>query len=382
VATRVRCISIVLLLPSFIVLAGCGSGNHSTICPLSNNALGCGCGPTSTACQSPEYLYATGLNSQVSAFPVDPSTGKLGSPTSTSSPNLSLGMAVIDNQFLYVSNPEIMSGGAIDAWSIDLNSGKLTAVPGSPFSTGIFSVANGLVADDVGPFLYVADAGRIDGFKADATGALSALPGSPFPSGTNLYLATDPGAKFIFSSVDDPPGGVFAFTIDSTTGALTAVPGSPFPVIPNFTGNAQPGAIIVDLSGKFVFTTLATTNQVAGFSIDSTTGALTPVPGSPFTAGKGPLALAATVGEFLFVSNALDGNLSGYNVDPTTGMLTPMAGSPFPVRAAALTTNNAGNFLYASQPDGMAVYDVSSNGPTQVGNTIPFAGATVLTFVP
>lgn len=374
--TFARLVPAVLLLA---MLAGCGSsGVH--VCPAATS--GCGCGFTSNLCMAPAYIYATGLNSQVSAFPVDPTTGKLSSPVSTTGPNLTLGMAVINGQFLYVSNPEIMAGGAIDAWSIDLATGNLTTVPGSPFSTGVFSQANGLVSDNAGPFLYVADAGRIDGFKSDITsGALTPLPGSPFTSGTNLYLATDPANKFLFASADDPPGSVFVFTIDSTTGALTPVQGSPFPTIAGFQGNTQPGPIVVDLSGQFVYTTLTATNQVAGFSINSSTGALTPVPGSPFTTGQTPLSLTAAIGETLFVSNSKDGDLSGYSVDATSGILTPLANSPFPIRAGALTTNFSGNYLYASQADGMAVYSVSPGGPTQIGTTVPAAGATVITFV-
>jgi hypothetical protein len=58
-------------------------------------------------------------------------------------------MAALGNQFLYVSNPQLTLGGAssIDAWSINLGSGALTTVSGSPFSLGPLSLAAGLAAD-------------------------------------------------------------------------------------------------------------------------------------------------------------------------------------------------------------------------------------------
>jgi 6-phosphogluconolactonase (cycloisomerase 2 family) len=64
-------------------------------------------------------------------------------------------------------------------------------------------------------------------------------------------------------------------------------------------------------------------------------------------------------------------------------VLTPLAGSPFAIRAGALTTNSSGSFLYTAGSDGMMAFkiDATSGILTQVGSAIPFAGATVLSFV-
>jgi 6-phosphogluconolactonase (cycloisomerase 2 family) len=239
-----------------------------------------------------------------------------------------------------------------------------------------------LAIDFNNQILYVADAGKIDALQANTTtGGLTAIPQSPFPSGANLFLAIDPTDQFLFASVADPPGGVAAFTIDSITGALTAVAGSPFRADPNST--VQPGEIVVDPSGKFVYVTLVQSGQVAGFSITTPSGALTPVPGSPFPAGNGPLSLTAA-NEFLYVSNAMDGTLSGYAIDSATGILTALADSPFPIRAGAITSDTFGAFLFVSGTGGMTSFkvDVTSGALAQVGAPVPYAGATVLTYVP
>jgi 6-phosphogluconolactonase len=362
-----------------LALGGCGT-NGTKVCPLA----GC-CGPASDACAVPQYLYALGLNGQISAFPINGSTGAPGSPTSNSGPANSLGMAALNNQFLYASNPQLGllgTSGSIDAWSINLGTGALTTVQGSPFSLGPLSLGAGLAANGPAKVLYVGDAGRIDALKAAANGALSTVIGSPFPAGTNLYLTVDPQNRFLFASDDTPPGNVLAFTIDPSTGALTTVAGSPFATIPGSVGNTQPGAIVVDSSGSFVFTALTATNQIAAFKITASSGALTPVLGSPFPSGTHPIALA-TANSFLYVSNAQDGTISGYTIDPTTGVLTSLAASPFAIYAGPLAVAPYGAYLYMTGPGGLLAFriDPQSGALTQIGSPIPYAGATVLTFV-
>ena len=377
-ATR-TCRTAALLFLFFVIfaLAGCSGGPH--VCPAASSSSTCGCGAAALCPLPPPHLYADGINGQISVFPVDRGTGAIGSPTSVNGPSMSLGMAALNDQFLYV---DFALGGpaSIDAWSIDSSTGTLTPAPS--FSLGTLSIAAGLAIDFNNQILYVADAGKIDALKADTTtGALTAIPQSPFPSGANLYLAIDPTDQFLFASVADPPGGVGAFTIDSITGALTAVAGSPFRADPNST--VQPGEIVVDPSGKFVYVTLVQSNQVAGYSITMPSGALTPVPGSPFPAGSGPLGLTA-VNEFLYVSNLMDGTLSGYTIDFASGMLTPFANSPFPIRAGAITGDTFGAFLFVSGTGGITSFkvDVTSGALTQVGSPVPSAGATALTYVP
>ena len=140
---------------------------------------------------------------------------------------------------------------------------------------------------------------------------------------------------------------------------------------------------MTDPTGSFVYTGLLTTGQVAGFSINATTGALTPVPGSPFPAGNNPLSLAA-VNNFLYVSNFTDGTISGYSINPTNGALTALAGSPFAIHGGPLVASPFGGFLYTTGPGGLLAFSINpqTGALTQVGSAVPYGGATVLTFVP
>ena len=368
-----RCTASLLICVTLIALSGCSSNDH-VVCP----GVGC-CSSNSDACVAPQYVLANGPN-QVSLFSVDPSSGALGSPTTVTGPAQSLGMAVLDNQFVYVSDSGLSAPTAIDGWSLNIGTGALSNVPGSPFALGPLSLGTGLAASTTAQTLYVADFLQIDALKADATGALTVVPGSPYPSGNNLFLTTDISGQFLFPSENDPPGSIGAFTTDPTTGALTQVAGSPFQIDPSVP-DVHPESIVVDSSGQFVYVVLVTSGQIAGFSISRPSGTLTQIPGSPFTAGTTPLAVISA-GRYLYVSNASDRTLSGYSVDPSSGVLTELAGSPFSINTGALAANTSGTYLYASVADEITTFriDGTTGALTQVSST-PFSGASVLTFV-
>src|SRR6202012_4268773 len=102
-------------------------------------------------------------------------------------------------------------------------------------------------------------------------------------SGLNVQLVVDPSGKFLYASNDNdffgnnPTDSISAFTIEPS-GALTPVPDSPFAIPGPGGGTSEPFGIVD--TGSFVYAALL--NQVAAFSVDSTTGALAFVPGSPF----------------------------------------------------------------------------------------------------
>jgi DNA-binding beta-propeller fold protein YncE len=59
-------------------------------------------------------------------------------------------------------------------------------------------------------------------------------------------VAVDPTGKFVY--VPSWNGGVWGYTINPTTGALTPIPGSPFP-----SGAHGPYWVAVDPTGKFAY---------------------------------------------------------------------------------------------------------------------------------
>jgi 6-phosphogluconolactonase (cycloisomerase 2 family) len=147
-----------------------------------------------------------------------------------------------------------------------------------------------------GQFLYTANlfSNDVSAYAIDReTGSLSPVPGSPFASQNQpIGIAIDPLGHFVFA-VNRFSDNVSVYAIDRSTGSLTQVSGSPF------TTGRNPVAVGLDPSGRFVYvanTAVLPTNvsTVSGFTLDPTTGALTPVPGSPFVSGRNPNDIAIT----------------------------------------------------------------------------------------
>jgi 6-phosphogluconolactonase len=88
-------------------------------------------------------------------------------------------------------------------------------------------------------------------------------------------------------------------------------------------------ALTNPLLAQFAYVANATSNNVSGYTINATTGALTAIAGSPFPAGSFPFSVAVDpTGKFAYVANSSSNNVSGYTINATTGALTAIAGSP------------------------------------------------------
>jgi 6-phosphogluconolactonase len=153
-----------------------------------------------------------------------------------------------------------------------------------------------------------------------------------------MMVRVDPSGRYAYAT-NLNSDNISAYSINSSTGALTPIAGSPF-TFPTLVG--QSTGLAVDPSGRFVYATDSNSNYVVAFSIDNSTGALTPISGSPFASGAGPWgAFFHPSGKVLYVTNNGEGTISAYAVDSTSGSLTPISGSPFVV------SGNGTNGVYA-----------------------------------
>ena len=146
--------------------------------------------------------------------------------------------------------------------------------------------------------------------------------------------------KFLYLPQNDSLT-IQAFTIDHTTGALTAIAGSPF-------ATAGADSITSDPLGRFLFVGNQTTGTVSVFQINATTGALVAAPGSPFSAFNLDFASVLAVdgtGKFLYVGQNIPAlPVYGFSIDQTSGALTPLAASPFGLGVAGVRTDFTGKF--------------------------------------
>jgi 6-phosphogluconolactonase len=373
---RLLAASAMLLLHALLV--SCGSSNGTQICNAPSSSSTCVCGASAVQgcpAQLIEYLYTSGGSGQVLAFNIDTSTGVLTGPISTMTGAASIGMALVDDQFVYVSDP---SHTQLDGFSFN-QSGALNTLSGSPFSAGQSSAPQGLASPTSGAqLLYAADNAAVDAFSISTTGVPAAITGSPFSSGTNTYLTTDPDGFFVFTSIDDAPGGIFGFTVGST-GALTEIAGSPFAIPGQSVANSQPSGIVAN--ELCVYAALTGSNQIAAFTITSGTGVLTPVPNSPFPAGNAPTVLVLT-DSFLYAINSVDSTISGYSVDSSTGALTSLANSPFSIAGTAVTADFSGQYLYVSGATGIQAFTIdSTTGNLAAISGSPFAASDVVSLI-
>jgi len=365
---RLASAAVVLALLS---ISGCGGGGAAPI--------GCS-GTTGATCVAPEFLYATAQN-QILGFTVNLATGVLSAPTTTPGPAGSLGIpslgivSLSTLGFVYVTDPQ---NSQIDGFAVNNSTGALSPLPGSPFPLpspfGLPGLVAGMVADSQGKFLYVAN-GSINAFSINAaTGALTSIASPPITSGGGLEVTIDPFGKFLYS-IDGSQ--ISAFTIDSNTGVLTAVAGSPF-ALP-VTG-VDATVLTVDSTGHFVYVIAngipigGSNNYVLGFSIDTASGGLTPIAGSPsFPTLLSPFAIAAS-GGFLYANSPA--GILVFSITPATGVLTEIAGSPFATHLAfnGMVLSADGKLLYESGAAGeidMSVIDPTSGAVTGAGPPTP-----------
>jgi 6-phosphogluconolactonase (cycloisomerase 2 family) len=144
-----------------------------------------------------------------------------------------------------------------------------------------------LTADASGKFLYVSDGNTLTAIYSidQSTGALTEVTGSPRYLGVACIQAS-PGSEFLLgipSCLGLGDAHMHVFSIDTTTGIPTEVSGSPFPT------TASVFNFAISPLGQSVYTfgyaTGGSTTVAAmeGYQMDSATGKLTPISGSPFT---------------------------------------------------------------------------------------------------
>ena len=285
-----------------------------------------------------KFLYvANSKANTVSLFNIanDGSLSQNGAPTQAGSGPYQV---IVDpsGKYLLVTNS---ASNDISVFSIDSGSGALTEVAGSPFFANIDP--GEILIPPTGDLVYVTNSGvgTVTAFTfSTSTGALTLVPGSPYYTGAGASgLAVDSTGTHLYvansTAVNNPPtsiGNLSGFNINLTPGvnygSLSAIVGSPFVQI----AGSEPTALVFSANGNFLFaTTPGGVYSVWAFSIDSTTGALTPTINSPFSVTAGNLfAIIDSAGGGFFYIGSPTG-IQGYTYDQNTGQPTVINHSPF-----------------------------------------------------
>ncbi len=174
---------------------------------------------------------------------------------------------------------------------------------------------------------------------------------------------------------------VSGFSINTTTGALTPVAGSPF------AAGTDPTSVAVDATGRFAYVAnqnySAKSGSVSAYAISASTGVLTAVSGSPFASAGEPYGMAVDpAGKFAYVPNVYSDSVSAYTIDQTTAALTSIAGSPFATTGGSepegVTVDPTGRFVYVpdSGSNNVSAYTITATGALTAVPGSPFKAGT------
>ena len=200
-------------------------------------------------------------------------------------------------------------------------------------------------------------------------------------SGTDFKVY--PGGTFLYVS-DFNTASVYAYSINQSTGALTPVSGSPF-THPSLSGHGGP--IAINPAGTYLFVSNAS-GTIVSFTINSMSGLLIPnAAASPVSDANLPgYLIVDSTGKFLIASNHSDSsgqNYSVFSVNSSTGVLIAATGSPFTfgqnTQPEQILLNSGNSVLYAALSGSQQVnalnFDATSGRLTAIQGAPYAAGA-------
>jgi 6-phosphogluconolactonase (cycloisomerase 2 family) len=265
--------------------------------------------------------------------------------------------------FVFVTEGAQPTGNGVYVFKVNSN-GSLTPVAGSPFTGQDF--IGWIAVDPSGKYLYGVGSNSVTAFAIDVTsGALTPLPGSPYSISTGSCSADadsviDPFGYFVYTG-DATAGDVSGFAIEASTGTLTSAAGSPYPVNGGCTSNPyatdRPVAIAIEATGRYLYVANSTNGpDISIFSINAGNGALTFV--ADTSSEPGGYCGASTLrpdpsGNFLYSFSPAPDNLCtgptppqtsviGLSINHSTGALTPVPGSPYAIPLGTGTDEPSG----------------------------------------
>jgi 6-phosphogluconolactonase (cycloisomerase 2 family) len=316
------------------------------------------------------YVYMTGSNKSaqgvITGYEVDYQTGalvRIGNPTQAGVNPTRL--AITPNGLcLYVVNQD---DNTVQPFTVN---GDGTLVAKTAVKVG-GTIPTGAAIDQQGKFLYVTYTYQA-GYSAanPGPGGITIFPiNSDYSLGTasNVNIGNNPVAitttmfnnyVYVVDQETVPNATVLGFTENTSTGALTPTPGTNITTVggktvaTGYSTGTVPSAIVAAPTARFVYVTDQATNQLYGYTVSSS-GALVSMVNGPFTTGLFPVAIAIEPrGKYMYVSNFNASTVSAYAIDQATGSPTASVGSTAVAVKAGPTCLSVdpalGEYLYVS----------------------------------
>ena len=291
-------------------------------------------------------------------------------------------MDAINGLVAQISASDVATAGTAEVTVFNPGSG------GGSSSPSTFTITPGAVdpqsiaVDPAGKFAYVASAGcDAQGFVSmytinPTTGALTSI-GPPVPSNDELTdsVTVDPSGKFAYVTSsgdvwDIDFGSIVTFSINPTTGALTPTTGG---IIASGVNGAPEffNSMAFDPSGKFAYAadggafpegSFGGDSNVSMYTVNSTTGALTST--GVIAAGTSPASVAVDpTGKFAYTANFGSNDVSMYTIDATTGALASAGTIAAGTQPVSFVEDLAGNFAYVANfgSNDVSMYTVNAS---------------------
>ena len=271
--------------------------------------------------------------------------------------------------YAYTANHMGGYGGSISQYTIGPN-GALTPMFTPTVTTGGNDPRN-IAVDPQGKYVYVSNitSNTISQFTIGSDGSLTAMTTPTVVmgdlTGGKLYypngIAVNPASRYAYVALQQK--GVLNQYSIGADGALSAL--TP-PTVSSDTVNASnaPVSIAIDPLGKWAYVADGGNNTISQYSIgaDGTLSPLTPflvTTGGKTGAGNAfDIKIASTSsGEYAYVANYFDGTVSQFSINTTTGLLsplTPLTVSATGTYALSVAIHPTGKFAYVTTLAGSA----------------------------
>ncbi len=300
-----------------------------------------GTDPFSVAFSPNGKLLATANfdDSTVSVFTVDASTGQVNPVTQSSAGNADTGSGPFSVAFSTSGTQLATANFAsknVSVFTIDPTSGQLTPVTQSTAANADTTSAPFWVTfSPNGKLLATAnyDSSTVSLFTVDpSTGQLAPVAQSSAANadtGAGPFSVAFSPSGTLLATANYTAGTVSLFTVDPSTGQLSPVTQT---TATNADTGSEPNSVTFSPNGGLLAVADYLSNTVSLFTVDQSSGQIAPVLQSPATnadTGSGPFSIAFSPNGALLASENYDaGTLSLFAVSQSSGQLTPVTESP------------------------------------------------------
>ena len=216
-----------------------------------------------------------------------------------------------------------------------------------------------LAVDPLGKYLYVSNfhglnpsitactygCGFVAQFTIGADGSLTPMStpkfftSGPLPGGSAVH----PSGKWYYATQGWSSVSQNNINADGSLTSMTP---------PTVAAGAYPDAIAIDPLGKWAYVVNGDANTVSQYTINQTTGALTPMSTPTVATGHNAFEIkivSISSGVYAYVTNYVDGTVSQYSINSTSGMLSPLTPATVSTGASyalSIAVDPKGRFAY------------------------------------